>query len=111
MRVERWRYVLPLRLRSILQRNRVEKELHKELEYHLGQAREEYLAKGLDEADARREALKHFGGVEPAKERCREARGLGVLGPARSKSICSKGQVDACPSRTATSPRPPGDTD
>lgn len=44
MRVEHWLYTLPLRLRSLLRRRRVEEELDKELHYHLDRQIEEYLA-------------------------------------------------------------------
>ena len=35
MRLERWLYTLPLRLRSVFRRGRVEQELDEELRYHV----------------------------------------------------------------------------
>lgn len=35
MRLERWIYTIPLRLRSLFRRDRVEQELDEELRYHL----------------------------------------------------------------------------
>ena len=35
MRFHRWFYTLPLRVRSLFRRNRVEDELNEELRYHL----------------------------------------------------------------------------
>jgi len=51
-----------------------EKRLNSELQFHLEQQREAYVAAGLSEAEARRRAAIDFGGLEPAKEECREAR-------------------------------------
>ena len=35
MRFERWVYTVPLRLRSLFRRNRVEQELDDELQFHV----------------------------------------------------------------------------
>jgi predicted permease len=74
MRPEHWLYTLPLRLRSLFRRNRVEHELDDELRYHLEQQIQQNLAAGMSKQEARSAALRAFGGVEQAKEICRETR-------------------------------------
>jgi hypothetical protein len=53
MRVEHWRYILPLRLRSLLRREQVEQELDEELRDHLDRKIEAYIADGLTPEQAR----------------------------------------------------------
>lgn len=73
MRVAHWRFTVPLRLRSILRRRQVEREIVDELEFHLEHKIEEGLAFGLSAAEARRRALGAMGGLEQRKEEMREA--------------------------------------
>ena len=51
-------------------------ELEAELEAHLQLAIDEYIERGIDPAEARRLALIQFGGMQQAREKQREARGL-----------------------------------
>jgi macrolide transport system ATP-binding/permease protein len=74
MRMEHWWFTAPLRLRSILRRSRVEKELDEELQFHLEHKIEEGIAKGLSPRDARYEALRAIGGLEQRKEEVRDTR-------------------------------------
>ena len=74
MRIGNWLYTIPLRWRSLFRRNRVEAELRDELAYHCEQKAREYAAAGLSREEARRRALREFGGVELAKENCRDTR-------------------------------------
>lgn len=68
-----------LRLRALASRRRAERELDEELSFHLEmEARKARLA-GLPEADASRRARVNFGGVDQARERCRDVRSLGFL--------------------------------
>jgi hypothetical protein len=68
-----------LRIRALASRRRVERELDEELSFHLEmEARENRLA-GMSEAEARRAARVEFGGVEQAKEECRDTRGVAFL--------------------------------
>ncbi len=76
MNLARWSYVIPLRLRSLFRRQRVETELDEELRDHLERRTEEGIASGLSPSQARRLALLELGGVEQRKEDCRDARGL-----------------------------------
>jgi putative ABC transport system permease protein len=62
------------RLRALLRRDDVELELDEELRYHLERQVEQNLAFGMDPEEARYAALREFGGLEPSKEACRDAR-------------------------------------
>jgi predicted permease len=69
-----WLYTVPLRLRSLFRRARVEQELDEELRYHLERQIEEQIAKGMTPEEARYAALRALGGVEQRKEECRDMR-------------------------------------
>src|SRR5579863_7066244 len=56
-------------------RKRLEEQLDKELSYHLEQHTSDLVARGLDSAEARRQARLAIGGPEQVKEQCRDARG------------------------------------
>src|ERR1035441_6988564 len=64
------------RVRSFLGNPERDAELDAEMAAHLDMAIEENLQRGMTQQEARRQALIRFGGVEQAKERHREARGL-----------------------------------
>jgi predicted permease len=72
MSLERWRYRLPLLLRSLFKRKAVERELDEELRYHFEQQLEANLAAGMSEADARRHAARAIGELDLRKEQCRD---------------------------------------
>src|SRR5437868_2665486 len=74
MRIARWWYTAPLRLRSILRYGRVERELDEELQFHLEHKIEEGLAKGLSAREARFAALRAMDGLEQRKEEMRDTR-------------------------------------
>src|SRR6267143_1649686 len=74
MRVEHWWFTLPLRLRSILRRGRVERELDEELEFHLENKIEEGIANGLSPREARFAALRAMDGLAQRKEEMRDMR-------------------------------------
>lgn len=76
MRLEQWIYKLPLRLRSLLRRSRVEQELREEFEYHLERKIEYLESQGMPEPEARNQAMRAMTGMEQQKEKCREARGV-----------------------------------
>lgn len=79
MRIRRWVYTVPLRLRSLFRRNRVEDDLADEMQFHIDERTRQLMASGLGARAAREAALRAFGGVEQRKEECRDARGLGLL--------------------------------
>jgi putative ABC transport system permease protein len=79
MRSKHWLYTIPLRMRSLLRRKEVEQELSDELQFHLEQKTREYVASGLTREEARRRAMREFGGVELSKENCRDTRRVRVM--------------------------------
>jgi predicted permease len=76
MRFERWVYAIKMRLRSLFRREAIDRELDLELRYHVEMKTEENIAKGMTRKEARRAALVEAGGIDQAKERCRETRGV-----------------------------------
>jgi hypothetical protein len=74
MRLEHWFYTIPLRLRSLFRRSRVERELEEELQLHLARRIEEEAAAGKPPHEARYAALQAMDGLERRKEECRDAR-------------------------------------
>jgi len=63
------------RLRALLRRGAAERELDEELRFHIQMETEKNIRAGMSAADARRRALRDFGGVEPTKEAHRDVRG------------------------------------
>jgi len=76
MGLEQWMYKVPLRLRSLFRRSRLEQELREEFEYHLERKIESLKSQGLPEREARDAAMRAMHGLEQQKEKCREARGV-----------------------------------
>src|SRR6266853_6027557 len=67
------------RLAALFRHRRLEDDLDDELRSHLEMSVELNLRKGMSSADARREALRSFGGVEQTKELYRDQRGLPMI--------------------------------
>jgi putative ABC transport system permease protein len=70
----RWFRQMTLRLRTLFQRNRVERELDEEFQFHLEQRIELEIARGLSSQEARSVALRAMDGIEQRKEECRDTR-------------------------------------
>jgi predicted permease len=66
-------------LRAILQRSRVEREMDAELRFHIEAYAEDLVRRGVAREEALRRARLEFGGVERAKEECRDARGASFI--------------------------------
>ncbi|HZI77076.1 MAG TPA: permease prefix domain 1-containing protein, partial [Gemmatimonadales bacterium] len=79
MRIEHWLYSVPLRLRSLLLRRRVEQDLDEELQYHLERNTEQFMAQGLAPAEARQAALRAMDGLTQRKEECRDMRRVNLV--------------------------------
>src|SRR5215472_13545112 len=62
-------------MERLLRRNEMEKQLNKEMLFHLEQHASELIARGVDPEEARRQARIAIGGPEQMKEECRDARG------------------------------------
>jgi macrolide transport system ATP-binding/permease protein len=75
----RWYYKLPLRLRSIFHKNRAELDLGEELQFHLQNQIDEYVAQGMNPKEARHAAVRTLGGIEQAKAECRDARKVSLI--------------------------------
>ena len=79
MRFEHWWFTAPLRLRSIFRRQRVERELDEEIQFHLEHKIEEGIAAGLPPEEARLRAMRAMGGLAQRKEEMRDMRRVGWL--------------------------------
>src|SRR6266851_1341693 len=75
----RWFRQMTLRLRTLFQRNRVERELAEEFQFHIEQRIELEIARGLSPEEARSAALRAMDGVEQRKEECRDMRRLNYI--------------------------------
>jgi predicted permease len=62
-------------IRALLRREKSEMELDSELRFHLEAQIENNIRAGMSPESARQSALREFGGVELAKEECRDERG------------------------------------
>src|SRR5688500_35936 len=71
------------RLRAWLRPDRLGREIDEELRGHIERQIEDFIRDGLQPAEARAAALRAFGGLEPAREACRDARGLRLLNELR----------------------------
>ena len=63
------------RLRALFRRGTAERELAEELRFHIEMETEKNLKGGMALDEARRRALRDFGGIEPTKEAHRDVRG------------------------------------
>ncbi|HEX4037976.1 MAG TPA: ABC transporter permease [Acidobacteriaceae bacterium] len=72
--MEHWFYTIPLRVRSLFRRGRVDAELEEELRGHIERQTEENVARGMQPEEGRRAALIAMGGLEQRKQQCREER-------------------------------------
>src|ERR1041385_1894799 len=70
---------LTRRIRALLRREEIECELDEELRFHIEKELERNVARGMSPAEARRAALVEFGGMERAREECRDVRGVRLL--------------------------------
>jgi len=68
-----------LRLGGLFQHSRHEQDLIEELESNIAFHVEDNLRAGMPLQEARRQAILRFGGIERAKQECRDRRGLPVL--------------------------------
>src|SRR6266481_3400306 len=75
----RWILSVSHWVRSLFLEKAVEKELSDEVRFHLERQIEENVASGMPREEARRAALREFGGVEQVKEECRDARRVNFL--------------------------------
>src|ERR1700760_2805014 len=67
------------RLRGLLRRKSVEREMEEELSFHLRMRAEENVRRGMTPEDAERAARRSFGRWMRVKEACRDVKGGGML--------------------------------
>ncbi len=72
-------HILRARLGSVFFRDRREADLREEVQFHLQRETERLEEAGMRHDAAHRQALRAFGGVEPTKEDCRDARGTALF--------------------------------
>jgi hypothetical protein len=70
--MRRWIYAIPARLKAILLRQRIERDLDDELAFHVAMQTRANAAEGMSDADAYRRARIELDGVEQTKERSRD---------------------------------------
>ena len=70
----RWLKSAAHRFRSLFRRNVVERELDEEVRFHLERQVAKNVTAGMTPEEARRAAMREFGGVEQVKEECRDER-------------------------------------
>jgi predicted permease len=75
----RWFYKMPLRVRSLFRKGRVDQELSDEIRFHLEKQIEEYLAEGMSCEEAVYAGLRTIGGLEQIKEECRDMRRVNFI--------------------------------
>jgi putative ABC transport system permease protein len=75
----RWLQKATHRLRSMFRKSTVEQELGSELHFHLERQVQENVSAGMTPQEARRAAMREFGGVEQVKEECRDTRRVNFL--------------------------------
>jgi putative ABC transport system permease protein len=68
-----------MRLRSLLRRGRVNRELDDELRFHVERAIAVNVAAGMSREEARFAALREFGGIEQIREECSDMRNVNWL--------------------------------
>ncbi|HEX8491137.1 MAG TPA: permease prefix domain 1-containing protein, partial [Chthoniobacterales bacterium] len=73
---ERWAFHAVLSGRALFRRGEMNRDLNEEFQYHLDRKTDELVAAGISAIEARRAAQIAMGGVEQAKEECRDAWGL-----------------------------------
>jgi hypothetical protein len=64
------------RLHALLRKSEMDRELDEEFNYHIEQQTEQNIRMGMNPEEARHAARKAFSGMEQAKERSRDARGV-----------------------------------
>ena len=66
-------------VQAMLRRSRMESEMDAELRFHVEAYAEDLVRGGLPHKEAMRQARIEFGGIERAKEECRDARGVNFI--------------------------------
>ena len=89
MRLENWLYTIPLRIRSLLLRQRRDAELDEELRDHIERQAEENRSRGMGEEEARLAALRSFGNFVAVREQTHETWAWATIGRLRQDFRCA----------------------
>jgi hypothetical protein len=84
------------RLRALMQRRRVSRELDDELRFHIEMEAESNIKRGLLPVEAHRAALLDLGGIEQTKLKVRDVRAFSVEGiwqDSTPSESCGRGQA------------------
>jgi len=84
-------------LLRLARRRRLEQEMSEEMAFHIAARAEELAARGIQPADALRQARVEFGGVERYKEECRESVGLRLADELRADLVFAWRQLRRAP--------------
>jgi hypothetical protein len=79
MSFHRWWLVLCQRIRTLMRPVAVERELDRELRYHLEREVQENLSRNMQPGAARRAALRSLDGVTAIQEECRDMRHVNLF--------------------------------
>src|SRR5919204_3912502 len=74
-----WLRLMRARIRGLLLKRSVEREMEEELRFHLRMRAQENVRRGMTPAEAERAALRSFGQWARVKEACRDVKGGGVV--------------------------------
>ena len=74
-----WSDGLRERLVALFRKGKVERELDEELRFHVEQEIQQHVRAGVGAEEARRLALRDFGGIERTKEAVRDERGVRMI--------------------------------
>jgi putative ABC transport system permease protein len=74
-----WFNAVRLLARDLIGRRQLERDLSDEIRFHFEQEVEKGIKSGLPHEEAERQARLAFGGIDEAKEECREARGVASI--------------------------------
>lgn len=85
----RWLRQIILRLRTLFQRDLVERELEEEFQFHIENSIEMQMARGLSLEEARSAALRALDRIEQHKEECRDMRRVNSIRRSPTFSSCS----------------------
>lgn len=75
----RWYHKLPLRLRSLFRKQEADRDLDEEIQFHLQNQIDEYVAQGMDREEAYYAARRSLGRLQQVTEECREMRNVNFL--------------------------------
>lgn len=74
-----WLRLVRVRLRGLLRKNSVEREMEEELRFHLRMRAQENARQGMTPDEAERAALRSFGSWTRIREACRDVKGGGIV--------------------------------